>query len=90
MLELNEQQQLIENGRLAKDVIENPVFSKLIKGNIDFFTNQLLELEPQDSAAFPIVQGGRKYLMSFLKDLEAVADAGQEAEQGVKKEGGLV
>ncbi len=89
-IELNEQQQVIENGQLAKEILSNPIFDKMIKGNIEFFTNQLLELEPHDGAAFPIVQGGRKYLISFLNDIKAVVQAGQDAEKEFKEEGGLI
>ncbi len=89
-IKLSEQQQLIENGQLAKEVLDNPIFQEKINGNIEFFTNTLLELEPHDGAAFPIIQGGRKYLKAFLNDIEAVAQAGQDAENEFKEDGGLI
>ncbi len=89
-IKLNEQQQLIENGQLAKEVLDNPIFQEKITANIKLFTKTVLELEPHDSAAFPIIQSARKYLTAFLSDIEAVAAAGQDAEAGVEKERGLV
>jgi len=89
-IKLDAQQQAIEDGQLAREVLENRIFQEKITGNIDYFTKAMLDLEPHESDAFPIVQAARKYLTVFLKSIEAVAQAGQDAESGIKKEGGLI
>jgi len=89
-LKLTEQQQLIENGQLARELLSNRIFQEKITGEIAFFRKAVDELEPHDGAAFPIIQAAKKYLMLFLKSIEAVDKAGQDAEKGLKQEGGLL
>jgi len=89
-IKLNEQQQAIEDGQLAREVLLNPIFQQKITENIEYFRKTVDELEPHEGAAFPIVQAAKKYLTLFLRSIEAVDQAGQDAEKGIKQEGGLV
>ena len=89
-IKLNEQQQAIENGQLAKEVLDNPIFQAKITEHIEAFTKAVNELDPTEGEAFPVLQSAKKYLTLFKRSIEAVAQYGQDAEKGIKKEGGLI
>lgn len=90
MIELNEQQQAIEDGQLATEVLNNRIFQQKITENIEAFQKAVDELEPHNGEAFPILQSAKKYLALFLRSIEVIAENGKTAETGIEKERGLI
>ncbi len=74
MIELSPEQQAKEDSRLAKEVLENPVFKATLDEYIDRFTMMLLNLNPEDKEAFPLTQGPRKHLIALKNQIQAIAD----------------
>ena len=75
MIELSEQQQIEEDARLAKEILENPLFQRVFNDHEAEFTARLMSLEPQDQEAFPIIQAARKYIILIRNRFENIANA---------------
>ena len=75
MIELTKEQQVEEDARLAKEVLDNPIFQRVFEEFEKTFTDQLMNLEPEDKEAFPIVQAPRKYLKLIKNQIQNYANA---------------
>ena len=75
MIKLSKEQQAEEDARLAQDVLDNRIFKEVFERFETTFTEQLLDLEPEQKDAFPIIQAPRKYLRLIKNTLQNYADA---------------
>ncbi len=83
MIKLSKEQQAKEDARFAKEVLANPVFVRVFTDFEKTFTEQLLNLDPENKEAFPIVQAPRKYLRLIRNQLENLAGV-KEVQQAPK------
>ena len=82
MIELTPEQQAKEDARLAKELLENPIFQRVTGEYIGRFTDLILNLEPEDKDAFPIAAGARKYLIAIVNQINAIANTEQSETPG--------
>jgi len=89
-IDLTEEQQIIELGRLAGECLENEAFQAIMEGIGKDLQSGFNNLKPTDKDDFTVLAAQRVLFNRILSHFQAYKEHGKEIQTTAKREAGLV
>ena len=89
-VELSEDQQIVELGRLAGECLENEVFQAVMEGVGTDLQADFNKLKPTDKEDFTVVAAKRELFNQIIGQFNGIKAHGEEVKKGLKADGGLI
>lgn len=89
-INLSEEDQMIEMGRLAGECLENEAFQTIMHGAGEDLQKKFNELKPQDQFDFTVAAAQREIFNQIIGEFNAYKNHAEELKKGLKREAGLV
>lgn len=89
-INLSEEAQIIELGRLAGDCLENEAFQAIMEGIGEEIQEEFKHLKPTDQLDFTVLAAKRELFNRVIGQFNSFKNHGEEVKKGLKEYGGLV